>query len=834
MDDPVALTVPVAEQLIAAAAARIRREMPARTAARLLDSEGEKPCSIAAEDGRIVYVDPVYLRLSEYSPEEVIGRTHRILRSDYQSAVFYAHLKEVLAAGDVWWGEFCNRSKNGRIFWIECGIAPVVHEGCTFLVALARDNTAGHRTDSALQLHDLVLEQMAEAVVIADARSPDLPVIYVNEAWERLTGFTAAEATGSNCRFMQGGGTAPTVVAEIRRCIETRQPFQGEVLNYRKDGSPFWNLLEIRPVHGANNELTHYVGTCTDVTERRHFRALGEFEQTILEMLARARPLDDVLRGIVSAVEQQFTGLRCVVDMVDQSDNCLRPRSGSNLPADLLEMLNGQPVAAAGGLCSATAATGVTVVQEDLRVLPESPIKARLAALGFRAAWAVPIASGSRPVVGTLMTLSPSARGPTRSEREFSEVAARLAAIAIERWIDDDLRSHLERQLRRAQKMEAVGTLAGGIAHDFNNILTGIFGFVQLAREDLPPDHGAHVWLEEVMAAAMRARDVVRQILTFSRQQEQEISPCDLAGVTQEALKLIRAVLPATVELDLLPPRELPFVRADPVQVHQALVNLCTNAWHAMADGAGRIRVELLDTVLPRDGLTMPTDLKAGRYVCIAVRDNGEGMTADMLDRIFEPFFTTKGPGKGSGLGLSVVHGIMQAQNGGVLVESRRGEGSSFYLAFPAEATPPAEAPPTRPLLVKGDGQSLLLVDDEKPIVGWLRALLKRSGYSVEGYVQPVEALAAFEANPEKYDLVLTDLTMPGLTGVDLARRIHLVRREVPVILMSGYDDVATPDHLLDVGVDEVLRKPLMAETLTTAIHRVLQARGMRGRPPTE
>jgi signal transduction histidine kinase/ActR/RegA family two-component response regulator len=424
-----------------------------------------------------------------------------------------------------------------------------------------------------------------------------------------------------------------------------------------------------------------------------------------------------------------------------------------------------------------------------------------------------------------MMTYCASARGPTPAERAFCQVAAGLAALAIERWMDEEVRSHLERQLRRAQKMEAVGTLAGGIAHDFNNILTGIFGFVQLAREDLPEGHSAHTWLEEVMAAAMRARDVVRQILTFSRQQEQEVAPCDINAVTEEATKLIRAVLPATIELKMNTSENLPVVKADPVQVHQAMVNLCTNAWHAMPDGTGVITVDLVDTMLPRDGLAMPTELKEGRYVCITVNDNGEGMSPQMMDRIFEPFFTTKPTGKGSGLGLAVVHGIMQAQHGGVLVESEEGKGSTFYLAFPVEESEIPAPPPTRPSIIKGEGETLLLVDDEKPIVGWLRALLKRCGYTVEGFVQPVEAMEAFEADPQRFDIVLTDLTMPGLTGADLARKIKSIRPEVPIILMSGYDDVAAPDRLFEAGVDEVLRKPLMAETLTTALHRVLHSR---------
>ncbi len=814
------------DRLVAAARSRLKSSMPDSTVRRILEQSGEVPVSVSDAAGIILHANAALLSVYQLPAAELIGQNQQSLRSSYQSRVVYEHMHAVLARGEVWCGELCNRTPTESLRWVEAFIAPVEEGSEIYHVALYHDNTAGHRTESPMQLHDLVLEQMAEAVVIADASDPDLPIIYVNESWTRMTGYSLDEAIGRNSRLLQGHGTDEATVEKMRACLSDGSVFRGEVLNYRKDGEPFWNDLEIRPVRGDGGVLTHFVGTCTDVTERRHFRAQSDFEESVLKKLARGQRLDDVLQVITQTLEKQFPALRTGIFLVDQDDRTLIARSAPSLPKAFFELAHGEPVDSHGVLSAAAAATGQAVVEADLSDLPDSDLKRQAKELGFRSAWATPISSASDSPIGTLIAFSNIARRPTEAERSFCQVAAGLAAIAIERWLDDELRAHLERQLRRAQKMEAVGTLAGGIAHDFNNILTGIFGFVQLARDDLPPEHSAHTWLEEVMAAAMRARDVVRQILTFSRQQEQEVAPCDIGGVTTEAIKLISSMLPSTIEVEIKPvPQHLPVVRADPVQVHQAMVNLCTNSWHAMPEGAGKITVELVDLTLPRDGLATPTEIDEGRYVCIAVSDNGEGMSPPMLDRIFEPFFTTKPTGKGSGLGLAVVHGIMQAQNGGVLVESEEGKGSTFYLAFPVEETEAPEPPPAKPVLVKGDGQSLLLVDDEKPIVGWLRALLKRSGYTVEGYVQPVEALAAFEANPQGFDLVLTDLTMPGLTGVDLARRIRKIRGDVPVILMSGYDDIAAPDHLFDAGISEVLRKPLMAETLTMAISRVLGPR---------
>ncbi len=798
--------------------------MPPATVERILNQSGPIPCSVTDEAGVVLYASDRYLDLCQVTADDLIGHTHEVVSSGYHSKFAHQHIMDLLHSGRSWCGEFCNRTPRQALRWIETFIAPLADGGRTFFVSLYRDNTAGHRSDNPMQLHDLVLEQMAEAVVITDGTDPDTPIIYVNEAWVNMTGYTREEAIGRNSRFLQGAGTDRDTVDRIRNCLQSGEVFQGDLLNYRKDGSSFWNNIKIRPVHGAQGEITHFVGTGTDITERRLFRAQSEFEERVLKKLARGKQLDEVLELITRTIENQFSRLKVGIYLVDQEEHTLQARCAPNLPAACFEVMHGVAVDPQGLLCAASAETGQVVIVPDLTELPDSPLKEAALANDFRSAWSVPIVSASDAPVGAIMIYSMSSHRPMAPERSFCQVAAGLAAIAIERWVDDELRSHLERQLRRAQKMEAVGTLAGGIAHDFNNILTGIFGFVQLAREDIGPEHPANTWLEEVMAAAMRARDVVRQILTFSRQQEQEVAPCDLGGVTEEAIKLISSMLPATIEVEIKPAlTDLPVVRADPVQVHQAMVNLCTNSWHAMPEGAGKITVELIDLTLPREGLTTPTEIKEGRYLCIAVRDNGAGMSTPMLDRIFEPFFTTKPTGKGSGLGLSVVHGIMQAQNGGVLVESAEGEGSTFYLAFPVEEMAKPEPPPAKPVIVKGDGQSLLLVDDEKPIVGWLRALLKRSGYVVEGFTQPVEALAAFEANPQGFDLVLTDLTMPGLTGVDLGRKIRALRDDIPVVLMSGYDDIAAPEHLLDAGISEVLRKPLMAESLTTAIARVLK-----------
>ncbi|MCC5021306.1 MAG: PAS domain-containing protein [Candidatus Synoicihabitans palmerolidicus] len=339
MTEPVVLNPDQVSRIVEAARSRLKAAMPHATVDRMLAQSSDMPCSITRSDDTIVYANEMYLEMCELKLEDLIGKTHRVVKSGYQSAVVYDHINAVLSDGGTWWGEFCNRTPHESLKWVEAFIAPVEDESLIFFAALYRDNMAGHRTDSPLQLHDLVLEPMAESVLIADAHDQDLPIIYVNEAWTRLTGYRLEETMGRNCRFLQGNGTDESTINELRRCLKQAEIFRGEVLNYRKEGTPFWNELEIRPVRGGDGELTHFVGTSNDVTERRHFRAQSEFEENILKRLARGQPLDDVLRDIALSVEEQFSPLSTSIFLVDKDDGVLVARCAPNLPESFFKLV---------------------------------------------------------------------------------------------------------------------------------------------------------------------------------------------------------------------------------------------------------------------------------------------------------------------------------------------------------------------------------------------------------------------------------------------------------------------------------------------------------------
>lgn len=390
--------------------------------------------------------------------------------------------------------------------------------------------------------------------------------------------------------------------------------------------------------------------------------------------------------------------------------------------------------------------------------------------------------------------------------------------------------AQLETQLRQAQKMEAIGTLAGGIAHDFNNILAAIIPCAHLAKEDAGHNPAVQEGLDQILKAAERAKGLVQQILAFSRQQKQERRSIQLQPVVQEALKLLRSALPATIEIDARIDEAAPPVLADPVQMHQVLMNLATNAAHAMRGQSGRLTVELGVLTATEWLCRQLPDLRPGPCVCLRVRDNGHGMDEATLKRVFDPFFTTKGPGEGTGLGLAVVHGIVKNHDGAIEVSSALGQGTEFTIYLPAlpVASPvPAAVPPVREDAGArpGQGEHVLFVDDEPALCTVGQKSLERMGFQVTTCPSAIEAFAEFEAHPERYDAVVTDLTMPGMTGMDLAMRILQLKPGAVILLTTGHGGVWTPEAVRRMGIAELIPKPLSPTTLAEAVSRALKAR---------
>jgi PAS domain S-box-containing protein len=385
-------------------------------------------------------------------------------------------------------------------------------------------------------------------------------------------------------------------------------------------------------------------------------------------------------------------------------------------------------------------------------------------------------------------------------------------------------RAALESQLRESQKMQAIGTMAGGIAHDFNNIISAILGNVKLAQQDVSTGGSPDVSLTEIDKAGRRARDLVRQILTFSRNEPPHQELLQIADIVEEALRLVKVTLPPHITLLATVNRDCPLVLADATQIEQALLNLCTNAIHAMNQQAGTLRVELSHSLRSPDEAPERRGGLRGQHVKLTVSDNGHGMSEATLQRVFEPFFTTKSVGQGTGLGLAVVHGIMRAHLGAVNVRSRPEGGSEFTLLFPVTDAP---RPPTLnlPRVIEsamGAGQRVMYVDDDEALVFLVKRVLTRKGYQVTTFTDPRQALATLRLNAQSCDLLVTDYNMPGYSGVDLLRAVKTLRPDLPVALASGYVTPEIERDALTAGARALIHKPNDVDELCSTVQKLL------------
>ena len=511
-------------------------------------------------------------------------------------------------------------------------------------VGVSRDITARKQAEQQMQLQAAALESAANGIVITDRSGT---IQWVNAAFTKLTGYSAAEVVGQNPRVLRSGRHDVAFYRTLWETIAAGRVWKGELVNRRKDGSLYTEAMTITPVH-TDGETTHFIAIKDDVSERKQ----------------------------------------------------------------------------------------------------------------------------------------------------------------------------LTDQLHLAQKMEALGTLAGGVAHDFNNILGAIIGNVELAAQDVGPGHPALESLDEIRKASRRAKELVQRILAFSRQQPRARSVIALRPVIEEATKFLRASLPAGVALATTYADDTPAVIADPTQIEQVLLNLCTNAWQALPELVGRIDIRL-------DGVTASaadTSLATGRWARLTVTDNGVGMDGTTLDRVFEPFFSTKSPGQGTGLGLSVVHGIVEAHGGVIDVQSEPGKGTTFKIYFPAASTPAASVAAEtilHPRPAPAPGLHVLYLDDEEALVFLVARTLERLGYRVSGYTRWETALAALRTDAAQFDLVVTDLNMPDGSGLDLARELHRLRPALPVLLVSGYISDELHAQAVHAGVRQLIYKPNTVDELCEAVQRL-------------
>lgn len=685
-------------------------------------------------------------------------------------------------------------------------------------IVRARNEEALRRSE---ERYRTMLEGMLEGCFVI---SFDWRYLYLNEAASMQSRKPGEEMIGRAVAEIWPDTENPALWECARRCMTERVPMRGEVEFSFPGGAKGWFDVRCQPVAEGIFVLS------IDITERKRAEDRLKMQFAVTSVLASARTLPDVSLKLLEIVCREFDaeiGALWILDRGTQRLRCIEVWHPPDRESEDFAVANlGFSFARSEGLLGEVWNTGKAQWRRDVSTdkrLVRRPGPGMKSARGWIA---FPFKIRDE-VVGVAELFS-----FREIQEPEPEMFATLAAIGVQIGLFIE-RRQLAEQFRQSQKMEAIGTLAGGIAHDFNNVLAAINGFAELAKAEAAGNRELTENLDAILLGTHRAIDLVRQILAFSRQQELQRKPIQLEGAVQDALRLLRATIGPSIAFETRFAPNLPDALADATQVQQVMMNLCTNSAHAMRNREGLLTISL-ERVDLRSGTDLAStvpELRPGVYLRLSVSDTGHGMDRATIGRIFEPFFTTKPPGEGTGLGLPVVHGIMQSHEGTVTAYSHPGEGTTFHLYFPAceSRIPPVEQPPPKPL--PGSGERILLVDDEEALVKLGKKILERLGYAVDGQTKPAEALAAIEADPRKYDLVITDQMMPGMTGANLAEKVHQLRPELPVILNTGYTAALHSDQLQAFGIRKILLKPMSIETLSEAVRTVLKEARAAGGP---
>lgn len=610
-------------------------------------------------------------------------------------------------------------------------------------------------------------------------------LVYLNQAWLKWRGKGLAEELAGGVEGAVHEADLPAFRQSWQASLAGRRPFMLEYRITNARGEPRFVSHTAVPRFDEDGRYGGHVAVINDVSEQR------QIEEALRQSRERFRALVDSSQDLITVHDANAT----ILYESPSAGRILGYPPGGLVGKAAFDLVHDEDL-----YLAREAFAKVTQRSSDAAVAP-SQLRVRHADGSWVSLECIASNQLGNPAVGGILLNSRDV-----SERERSR----------------QTREQLEKQLRQAQKMEAIGTLAGGIAHDFNNILGAVFGYSDLARQEVAAGSAVREYLDEIAKAGERARDLVRQILAFSRQQEQEFQPVEAQTLLKEALKLLRASIPSTIEIQTDFRAEGAKVLADPSQLHQIVINLASNAAHAMRESGGVLGIGLAVTEVTEPQLAQCGELLPGTYVVLKVSDTGVGMEKAVLERIFDPFYTTKPPSEGTGLGLSVVHGAVRRHKGAIRVTSQPRCGAEFNIYFPAYRQP-APAPGLLPTAVPhGHGERVLLVDDEATLVAVGKRMLERLGYRVTTQVSSEMALDMVISQPQLFDLVVTDQTMPGVTGCALAEHVCRIRPDLPVIVLTGYSTRFEQEGGLPTGVWDVLMKPFTSDQLGAMAHRMI------------
>lgn len=737
---------------------------------------------LVAQDGMIKFTNRRVEDSFGYTKEEVMAVPFvNFIHPDDRDMVVSSHQKRLKGKilPEIYPFRVFNRA--GDIKWVEVNAVPISWEGKPATLNFYTDITKRKLADDAVRESEkryrTIFENAVEGIF---QTTPEGRFLSVNPALARMFEFSSPQEVVDTIQNL--GREIYANPADRERMLEILwregkvDGFEFEA--FRRDGSRFWVSINVHLVRDAEGHVLYIEGTNMDITERKRM------DQELKESKANLSALIESTTDMIWSVDLNYRLMTFNQTLNDHFlkdygiEACIGATPGMLLPPE--RALLWEPM-------YDRAVKNGPYMQEyflsDGRVLEM---------------FLHPILQDSKPI-------GVSVFGKDITERKQAE----------------EEKKNLEMQLVQAQKMEAIGTLAGGIAHDFNNILASILGYAGLAQ--MKSEHGENIEdeLEGVTKAGIRARDLVKQILTFSRQADIQRKPLEIAILIKEALKFLRASLPATIEIRQDFSATSSLVIADPTQIHQIVMNLCTNAAYAMREKGGVLCVDLKETELNDETKVHFKGSGGHKYLQLNISDTGCGIKHEIIERIFEPFFTTKERGEGTGMGLSVVHGIVQDMGGAILVESEPGIGTVFRVLFPMHEGVKRETPAHQAISRKGSGR-ILFVDDEEAVLASGRGILEQLEYTVVSTCSSIEALALFKSEPKEFDLVLTDMTMPGMTGLELSERLHEISPDTPIVLCTGFSEGVREDIIRRLGIREMVMKPMIASELAEVVFKSL------------
>jgi PAS domain S-box-containing protein len=755
-------------------------------------------------DGKPIFANQAYAEMYGYdSPEDILGVEN--IFQDIIAPEDRARLQQYFQArmrGEPAPTHYTCRGvrRDGTYIWVDNIITVVTWKGETTIQCTMVDISERTQAETALQRseaqHRALVEGSLQGITILTQEGMCL---FANQAFATMYGWaTPEEIIGQSILQWVASHERPRMTSYLAaRLRGETTPVRYEFQGCKQDGTLVWAEALVSQIEWEG--CPAHLFTCIDITERKQaeeaLRASEELNRRIVEAvpggITQVSPEGSIVRANAEAA--RILGL-VYDDLLKRfvADFALQTIWEDGSPCAVQDY----PVTKCLATHQPQAATTIGVRRPDGTV-----------------SWAVFTA---------IPLWDPTTGGVTGALVTFLDITERKRA--------EEDRKRLEEQLHQGQKMEALGTLSGGIAHEFNNILAAIMGFTELAIYALPASHPACCHLQAVLLAGNRAKDLVQQILAFSRPSERDRKPVQVARVIQEALALLRATLPTTIEIRQHFPEQEGTVLAHRNQLHQVIMNLCTNAEYAMRQTGGILEIGVDTVDFPHNFTAHHRTLPPGAYVCLTLRDTGQGMTPDIVEHIFEPFFTTKGVGEGTGMGLAIVHGIVTSHGGAITVESTPGQGTTFtiYLpridnAAPTETTAPAQG------IHHGKGR-ILFVDDEEMLAHVGQKLLTHLGYDAVACTSSLDALDTFRAAPQHFDLVITDQTMPAMTGVTLVAELRRIRPDIPIILCTGFSHLINAEKAQALGVDAFVMKPGVTQELAVTIQQVLDQRAAQKR----